>query len=89
MIGYAYTPLFGTALTPQGSVEALAFVIDRSSPSFAELSDAEAAAIIATGRGELETNLEYFDNLAAHCGAWNQGSRSKRYDLSYIAPNVP
>ena len=62
MIGYAYTPLFGTALTPQGSVEALAFVIDRSSPSFAELSDAEAAAIIATGRGELETNLEYFDN---------------------------
>ncbi len=66
MIGYAYTPLFGTALTPQGSVEALAFVIDRSSPSFAELSDAEAAAIIATGRGELETNLEYFDNLAEH-----------------------
>ena len=58
MIGYAYTPLFGTALTPQGSVEALAFVIDRSSPSFAELSDAEAAAIIATGRGELGTNLE-------------------------------
>jgi glutathione-specific gamma-glutamylcyclotransferase len=66
MIGYAYTPLFGTALTPQGSVEALAFVIDRSSPSFAELSGAEAAAIIATGRGELGTNLEYFDNLAEH-----------------------
>jgi glutathione-specific gamma-glutamylcyclotransferase len=66
MIGYAYTPLFRTVLTPQGSVDALAFVMDRSSPRFTDLSCAEAAAIIATGRGALGTNLEYFDNLAGH-----------------------
>ena len=66
MIGEAYMPLFQTVLTPQGSVEALAFVMDRASPRFADLSGAEAAAIIATGRGVLGTNLEYFDNLADH-----------------------
>ena len=66
MIGEAYVPLFQTVLTPQGSVEALAFVMDRASPRFADLSGAEAAAIIATGKGELGTNLEYFDNLADH-----------------------
>ena len=66
MIGNAYTPLFRKALTPQGPVEALAFVIDTWSPNFADLSGEEAAAIIATGRGVLGTNLEYFDNLAEH-----------------------
>ena len=66
MIGYGYAPAFRTALTPQGPVEALAFVIDRSSPHFADVSGAEAAAIIATGKGPLGTNREYFDNLAEH-----------------------
>jgi cation transport protein ChaC len=66
MIGEAYMPLFQTVLTPQGSVEALAFVMDRSSPRFVDLSGAEAAAVIATGTGVLGTNLEYFDNLADH-----------------------
>ena len=66
MIGEAYMPLFQTVITPQGSVEALAFVMDRASPRYADLSGAEAAAIIATGRGVLGTNLEYFDNLADH-----------------------
>jgi glutathione-specific gamma-glutamylcyclotransferase len=66
MIGEAYMPLFQTVLTPQGSVEALAFVMDRASPQYADLSGTEAAAIIATGRGVLGTNLEYFDNLADH-----------------------
>jgi glutathione-specific gamma-glutamylcyclotransferase len=66
MIGEAYVPFFQTVLTPQGSVEALAFVMDRASPRFVDLSGAEAAAIIATGKGVLGTNLEYFDNLADH-----------------------
>ena len=59
-------PTFRTVLTPQGPVEALAFVIDRTSRRFADLSTAEAAAIIARGKGMLGTNLEYFDNLADH-----------------------
>ena len=58
--------MFLPVTTPQGSVEALAFVMDRSSPQFADVSGAEAAAIIATGRGRLGTNREYFDNLAEH-----------------------
>src|SRR5262249_53955868 len=66
MIGDGYLPLFRTVLTPQGSIEALAFVMNRKGPRFADLSGAEAAAIIARGAGLLGTNLEYFDNLAEH-----------------------
>ena len=66
MIGYGYTPVFRPVTTPQGPAEALAFVMDRSSPQFADVNGAEAAAIIATGRGRLGTNREYFDNLAEH-----------------------
>ena len=66
MIGHGYTPAFRPVMTPQGSVEALAFVIDRLSPQFADVSGAEAAAIIALGRGRLGTNREYFANLAEH-----------------------
>ncbi|MGA8771051.1 MAG: gamma-glutamylcyclotransferase, partial [Rhodomicrobium sp.] len=66
MIGHGYTPVFRPVLTPQGPVEALAFVVDRSSPEFADVSGAEAATIIAAGRGRLGTNREYFDNLAEH-----------------------
>lgn len=66
MVGYGYEPRFLPVLTPQGPVEALAFVIDRSSPQFADVSAAEAAAIIAGGRGILGTNRDYFNNLASH-----------------------
>ena len=66
MIGQAYVPTFRSALTPQGAVEALAFVIDRTSRRFADVTAAEAAAIIASGKGVLGTNLEYFDHLAGH-----------------------
>ena len=69
MIGDAYRPLFRKVLTPQGSIEALAFVMDRTSPRFADLGAAQAAAIIASGTGVLGTNLEYFDNLADHIAA--------------------
>ena len=66
MIGHGYMPIFRPVLTPQGPVEALAFVMDRESPQFADLSAGEAAALIAKGKGVLGTNLEYFDNLAGH-----------------------
>ena len=66
MVSYGYEPRFLPVSTPQGPVEVLAFVIDRSSPQFADVSSAEAAAIIAKGKGILGTNREYFDNLAGH-----------------------
>jgi cation transport protein ChaC len=69
MIGEAYVPTFRAVLTPQGPIEALAFVIDRRSRGFTDLSGAEAAAVIATGKGVLGTNLEYFNNLADRLAA--------------------
>jgi glutathione-specific gamma-glutamylcyclotransferase len=69
MIGEAYIPEFCNVATPQGPVEALAFVMDRKSPRFADIGTGEAARIIATGSGILGTNLEYFDNLATHVEA--------------------
>jgi glutathione-specific gamma-glutamylcyclotransferase len=69
MIGEAYIPVFRTVETPQGPIEALAFVMDRASPRFADIGAEEAARIIAGGSGLLGTNLEYFDNLATHVEA--------------------
>ncbi len=69
MIGEAYIPEFRNVSTPQGQVEALAFVMDRQSPRFADIGAEEAAGIIASGSGILGTNLEYFDNLAMHVDA--------------------
>ena len=64
MITQGYIPLFRTLTTPQGPVEALAFVMDRQDPKFTDIGIKEAAGIIATGTGAFGTNLEYFDNLA-------------------------
>jgi cation transport protein ChaC len=69
MIGEGYIPAFCNVATPQGPVEALAFVMDRQSARFADIGAEEAADIIATGSGLLGTNLEYFDNLATHVEA--------------------
>ena len=64
MITEAYIPIFRTVTTPQGPVEALAFIMDRQDPKFADIGIKDAAGIISTGTGDLGTNVEYFDNLA-------------------------
>jgi glutathione-specific gamma-glutamylcyclotransferase len=52
-------------LTPQGPIEALAFVSNPSHPSYVgELPFAETAAMIASGKGILGTNREYLVQLA-------------------------
>ena len=66
MIGPAYLPVFTAVEHPQGNVEALAFVMDRGDPKFADIGFDAAAHLIATGTGALGSNLEYFDNLAEH-----------------------
>ena len=78
MIGEGYIPVFRKAETPQGFVDALAFVMDRQSPRFADIGAEEAAGIIATGSGLLGTNREYFDNLATHVEAL--GIRDKIFE---------
>ena len=69
MIGEGYIPSFFNVTTPQGPVEALAFVTDRQSARFADIGAEEAAHLIATGSGILGTNLEYFENLATQVEA--------------------
>jgi cation transport protein ChaC len=69
MIDSAYHAVFAALETPQGSVEALAFVMDRRDRKFADIGIEEAARIIATGTGALGSNLEYFNNLAGHVAA--------------------
>lgn len=78
MIGEGYIPSFCNVATPQGPVEALAFVADRRSARFADIGSEDAAHIIATGSGILGTNLEYFENLATQVEAL--GIRDKAFE---------
>lgn len=64
MLIEGYTPSFLPITTPQGPVEALAFLADRSSPRYLDLNTEEAAGVIAQGKGPLGRNLDYLDNLA-------------------------
>lgn len=67
MIMPAYDPVFRTVETPQGTVEALAFVINHSCENYmAELERDDAARLIASAHGLFGSNLAYLDNLASH-----------------------
>jgi glutathione-specific gamma-glutamylcyclotransferase len=69
MISNAYVPVFTPVDTPQGSVEALAFVINQHCGRYAPgLGPEETARIIATGEGILGANREYLFNLVEHLG---------------------
>jgi glutathione-specific gamma-glutamylcyclotransferase len=64
MIANAYVPVFTPVDTPQGQVEALAFVINHECGRYApDLGLDETARIIATGHGILGANREYLYNL--------------------------
>lgn len=64
MIAGTYVPTMVPVETPQGSIEALTFVMNRSSSRYVRLDIEETARIIATGRGVRGTCLEYLENLA-------------------------
>jgi cation transport protein ChaC len=67
MIAHAYAPQFIDLNTPQGPVEALAFVMDPTAEHYApELGLEESARLIATGEGLFGKSLDYLDNLAEH-----------------------
>jgi cation transport protein ChaC len=70
MLRGGYAPAVVPMLTPQGPIEALAFVSNPSHPSYVgELPFAETAAMIASGKGILGTNREYLVQLAMQLGA--------------------
>ncbi len=64
MVAGSYVPTFLAVETPQGPLEALAFVINRQSSRYCEPDLEEAARLIATGRGARGTSLEYLENVA-------------------------
>ncbi len=67
MIAHAYAATFIPVDTPQGPVEALAFVMDPTAEHYAPGLDLEESArLIATGEGLFGKNLDYLDNLAEH-----------------------
>ena len=70
MLRGGYAPAVVPMLTPQGPIEALAFVSNPSHPSYVgELPFAETASMIASGKGILGTNREYLVQLAMQLGA--------------------
>ncbi len=67
MFAGAYEPRFLSVETPQGTVEALVFVMDRSNHRYMpHLSQEEAAKMIAVAEGSLGSNLDYLDALIKH-----------------------
>ena len=70
MLRGGYAPALLPMLTPQGPIQALAFVSNPSHASYVgELPVAETAALIASGRGILGTNREYLVQLAMQLAA--------------------
>ena len=70
MLRGGYAPAMVPMLTPQGPIEALAFVSNPSHPSYVgELPFAETARLIASGKGILGTNRDYLVQLATQLDA--------------------
>jgi cation transport protein ChaC len=70
MLRGGYAPAMVPMLTPQGPIDALAFVSNPSHPSYVgELPFDETARLIASGKGILGTNREYLVQLATQLDA--------------------
>lgn len=64
MFAGAYRPVFQEIATPQGSVEALVFVIEQDNRRYAPgIPKDEAAKIIAAAEGDFGPNFDYLDSL--------------------------
>lgn len=67
MLLHTYRPQFLKIETPQGGLEALAFVMDRSAKCYVPgLSLEEAARRMATASGLFGTSLQYLQDIAEH-----------------------
>jgi cation transport protein ChaC len=67
MFSGTYLPVFKEVVTLQGRVEALVFVMDCSNYRYVrDMTQGEAAQIIATAEGRLGPNFSYLDALVHH-----------------------
>ncbi len=71
MITGAYIPAFIPLSTPQGPVQALAFLVKHEDERYCDCGDAEAASRIAFAEGNLGTNLDYLARLVEHLETLN------------------
>ena len=72
MFGSAYEPRFLEVETPQGAVDALVFVMDRSNHRYVpDLDPTEAAGMIAVAEGTIGSNFDYLDSLVRHLDELN------------------
>jgi len=68
----AYDPRFIALSTPQGPIDALAFVINHEAENYLhELSLEETARCIGTGVGVFGRNIDYLENIVAHLAAFD------------------
>ena len=66
----SYVPLLLNVRTVRGPVPALAFVADRSHPSYAgKLGVQQTARLVASCRGERGPNIEYLEQTVSHLAA--------------------
>lgn len=65
MIAGTYHPAWMPVETPQGEIEAIAFLADPAHERYCALPRRERALRIAAAEGNLGTNLEYLENLLA------------------------
>ena len=67
MFSGSYSPVFQEIVTPQGPVEGLVFLMDRNNRRYMpDVSEKDAATIIAKAEGNLGSNFEYLDSLVRH-----------------------
>lgn len=67
MFSGAYVPTFVLVKTPQGTIEALTFVMDTKNERYSlSLSLDQSAAIIAKAEGSIGRNFDYLDSLIQH-----------------------
>lgn len=67
MFAGAYCPVFLEVTTPQGPVDALVFVMDRTNRRYmSNLNNEEAAQMIAVAEGGLGSNFDYLQSLVRH-----------------------
>ena len=67
MFSGTYCPEFRQVATPQGPVDALVFLMNCDNRRYApDLSEEEAARMIALAEGRLGPNFEYLDSMVRH-----------------------
>lgn len=71
MLRHTYAPTYVPLATATGPITALTFIIDPTCVNYRDnLSQSEAALLLATGEGIFGSSFDYIDNLVRHLDAF-------------------